>query len=146
MKATTIITLLIPTTLGLSIPTSDDTNTTLINSRSFAQPVPNFEMTLYQDINCEGNAMIKNDATYGTNYEIVKGLRGNLYGAHSYYLSRDLLPGEQLDWSRPGTPHDDVLSHNCATYYKSAPGQQAKGCQPLGVKVSCFKLWLHSGH
>ena len=83
---------------------------------------------------------------YGENNQIVKGRRGNLHGGHSYYLSRGLLPGEQLDFSRKGVPHDDVLEANCAKYYKSAPGEQKQGCQPLGVKVSCFRLWSHPGH
>ena len=146
MKTIVLLSFLASSTLSYSIPTSTTppSNATDIKSRSMPMDIT-MGITVYADRDCKGNGHIFDDIKYGKNNEIVRGNQGNLYGARSYHLSRGLLPGEQLDWSRPGTPHD-LASHNCANYYQSTAGEQPEGCNNFDVKVSCFNLWSHPGH
>ena len=88
------------------------------------------QLTTYSDLHCKGTVEINPNVQYGHNFEAE---------IYSYSLSRDLLPDERLDFSM--TKRGRAMNPQCALYYKSAPVGQAKGCQPLGRPVDCFRLW-----
>ena len=52
---------------------------------------------------------------------------------NAYYIDRDLLPIEQLDFSGPG----------CAPFISTAPNAQRKGCYTLETPASCWRIWEH---
>lgn len=147
MKLTVLLPLLFSTALASPIGDDDPTTTTITsNNHTLIAArgqgiVADADITIifYQDVDCRGNFHNYNNLRYNINNQLVSGVLGNLYGGRSYFLSRDLRYDERLDFSRPGQAKG--IPHNCAKYYKSAPVGQGKGCQPLGVKVSCFNIW-----
>lgn len=138
MKLTTLLPLLF--TGALAFPTEDTTSNQTLTTRGEGL-VSDAEISIifYEKPDCRGNYKNFNNIKYNKNNQLVSGVLGNLYGGRSYYLDRALNPKERLDFSTPG--HAKGITHNCAKYYKSAPLEQGKGCQPLGITVSCFNLW-----
>ena len=61
---------------------------------------------------------------------------------HSYFLSRDLVPGEQLDFSTFSVTKG-ISNPACGKYLATTPNEVVKGCYQLDVMATCLRLWHH---
>ena len=138
MKLTTILPLFCTGALVSAVEDTTSNNTLITRGEGWTSDA-DISIVFYEKPGCTGNYMNFNEIKYNEDNQLVTGVLGNLYGARSYHLDRALNPKERLDFSTPG--HAKGIIHNCSKYYKSAPLQQAKGCQPLGISISCFNLW-----
>ena len=90
-------------------------------------------LTLYNEAGCKGSPFTISQAEYSQDY-----IMDSIYG---WSLSRDLLPGEQLDFS--------ALSFNgkyteCGSFISSGPAGAVTGhCYETPSPVSCARLWHH---
>ena len=96
-------------------------------------------ITMWAPTNCEGGSTTINPIISHNNVNQVGGVQMS-FG--SYHLSRNLLPGEQLDFSRPG---QGANANNPRGQYITSTyeGQvDTTKCQTLqGNSAGCIKLW-----
>lgn len=110
-------------TLVLTHPTAN--NSTLAVREVEGGEFPNLQINTYKSPDCKGQYSV-NAAQYG--------LKQELTDTNSYYLTRDLSPGEQLDW---------YVKDDCTSSAADKPllaKAYKKGCTPLQTTDHCFQL------
>jgi len=106
-------------------------------------------LTTYWQANCATNGhkdFTANSPVYGNNQSV--GVAGG-----SFYITRGLLPGEQLDFSSPlqlafpSAVHAQANKANgaCQSFLKSFDSRSipTAGCYTTPSGSSCFRLWHH---
>ncbi|MCJ1398044.1 hypothetical protein MMC11_001241 [Xylographa trunciseda] len=98
-----------------------------------AHTASGLELIAYSGFNCRGKGMPFPNVHYSYDYP------GQIL---SYSLSRDLAPGEQLDFSTFGLVKG-ISNPACGTYLAEVPNEVVKGCYQLDTAAECFRLWHH---
>ena len=166
MKSTHLLSLLCASTHVLALPSADTTRQALnetaptysnletrgIEKRyDFSNGLPKYprslKITFYEKPRCEGESLEypnkRDNIKYYVNRQKMTWPNGKV-GIRSYKLSRDLEYNEVLEWRT--YDRDDMKNplKGCAKFYKTAPFKQAaRLCQPLGVPINCWKLWMN---
>lgn len=160
-----LLTLLLPIVLSIpigSLISSSLSNTSALLPRDTDGGQPSdLQMMLFFSSGCSaahGSSAWHKAINYGANNPVTITPNSGTFPTLSYYISRDLLPGEQLDWSMETvgpTPNMAVTNQDCGTFVQSTPNEaesQCIGavgtylwckCYELEKPSTCLRLWKH---